>query len=106
MSEPQPKKLYWYVDETGQDTAGDFFLVSVVVTEDEQAAFIHQLERIEAETGKRQIKWHKTSVQRRVAYVRAWHSSCRRFCGDFCVMRLNEKITRASCTKNRGSAAS
>ena|SRR6266568_2273041 len=71
MSELQPKKLYCYVDETGQDTAGDFFLVSVVVTEEEQSAFIRQLELIEVETGKRQIKWHKTSVQRRVAYIKA-----------------------------------
>ena len=65
------KKLYCYVDETGQDTAGDFFLVSVVVTEDEQESFNIQLERIEAETGKHKIKWHKTSASRRIAYIKA-----------------------------------
>jgi hypothetical protein len=28
------QKLYCYVDETGQDTLGQFFIVSVVITED------------------------------------------------------------------------
>ena len=28
------QKIYCYVDETGQDTLGQFFIISVVVTED------------------------------------------------------------------------
>ncbi|MGH9847349.1 MAG: DUF3800 domain-containing protein [Blastocatellia bacterium] len=59
------------MDETGQDTEGALFLVSVVITEQEHEAFARELERIEAETGKRRIKWHKTSIERKVAYIKA-----------------------------------
>lgn len=37
MANPQPKqKIYCYVDETGQDTEGDLFLVALVVTGQER----------------------------------------------------------------------
>ena len=71
MSKTHKQKLYCYVDETGQDTEGRLFLVSVVVTEQEQEAFAGELERIEAESGKRHIKWHKSSVARKIAYIKA-----------------------------------
>jgi hypothetical protein len=32
---PHKQKLYCFVDETGQDTKGESFLVSVIVTEEE-----------------------------------------------------------------------
>lgn len=51
MSKARKQKLYCYVDEIGQDTEGQLFLVSVVVTEQEQEAFARELERIEAESG-------------------------------------------------------
>ncbi len=47
MSETHRQKLYCYVDETGQDTESQLFLVSVVVTEQEQEAFARELERIQ-----------------------------------------------------------
>lgn len=56
MSEAHKQKLYCYVDETGQDTEGQLFLVSVVVTEQEQETIARELERIEAESGKRHLK--------------------------------------------------
>lgn len=59
MSDTHKQKLYCYVDETGQDTEGQLFLVSVVVTEQEQESFAHELERIEAESGKRHIHIRK-----------------------------------------------
>ncbi len=71
MNEAHKQKLYCYVDETGQDTEGQLFLVSVVVTEQEQERFARELERIEAESGKRHIKWHKSSVARKIAYIKA-----------------------------------
>ena len=71
MSQTHRQKLYCYVDETGQDTEGRLFLVSVVVTEQEQEEFARELERIEAESGKRHIKWHKSSVTRKIAYIKA-----------------------------------
>lgn len=69
--EKRKQKLYCYVDETGQDTEGVLFLVSVVITEQEHEAFARELERIETETGKRRVKWHKTSIERKTAYIRA-----------------------------------
>lgn len=49
----------------------EMFLVSVVITEQEREAFARELETIEAESGKRHVKWHKTSIERKVAYIRA-----------------------------------
>ncbi len=64
------QKFYCYVDETGQDTKGDLFIVSVVVTEDEQEEIIEQLEGIEQDTGKGRVKWMKTKHTARLAYIR------------------------------------
>lgn len=63
------KKIYCYVDESGQDTEGRFFLVSIIITGDERERLIQALERIETETQKGISKWKKTSPQRRVAYM-------------------------------------
>ncbi len=46
------QKIYCYVDETGQDTKGEFFLVSVVIAKDERDNLIEKLEEIERSTGK------------------------------------------------------
>jgi hypothetical protein len=63
------KKLYCYVDETGQDTLGRFFLVAIVITGEEREIIIKELELIEKETLKGASKWKKASLQRRVAYM-------------------------------------
>jgi len=69
---PTPKqKLYCYVDESGQDTKGQLFLVSVVVSEQEYEAFCRALEQIEQTTKKGLLKWHKTAFERKVAYIKA-----------------------------------
>ena len=66
---PKTKKLYCYVDETGQDTKGRFFLVAIVITGEEREELIKELEKIEAESLKGINKWKKTSPQRRITYV-------------------------------------
>ncbi len=53
------QKLYCYVDESGQDTKGRFFVVSVVVLEENRNQMLQELEKIETESGKKYIKWHK-----------------------------------------------
>lgn len=63
------KKLYCYVDESGQDTRGKLFIVSVVVMAEERDELMHLLEQIERETGKGHRKWHKAGKRRRVAYI-------------------------------------
>lgn len=48
-------KLYCYVDETGQDTKGDVFIVSVVIPDDREAV-LQYLEALEVRTGKGKAK--------------------------------------------------
>ena len=65
------QKLYCYVDETGQDTVGVFFLVVAVVAEKDSAHRLEkQLEKIEKESGKRALKWNASSFARRQDYLR------------------------------------
>lgn len=54
------RKLYCYVDETGQDAGSEAFVVVAVVTEEQQEELRNALTGIEelAGTGKR--KWHKS----------------------------------------------
>lgn len=63
------QKLYAYVDETGQDTAGRCFIVSVVVVQKDRRELNHLLEAIEGETGKKKAKWIQTKRTLKVAYV-------------------------------------
>jgi hypothetical protein len=64
-------KLYCYIDESGQDTKGSTFVVSIVIAQAERDELIATLERIEQESGKGDLKWAKAQDSRRVAYIRA-----------------------------------
>jgi len=63
------QKIYCYVDETGQDTKGDLFLVSVIVGDKERDRLREIAAEIEEQTGKRHVKWQKTNHNIRVAYL-------------------------------------
>lgn len=65
------QKLYCYVDETGQDTKGDLFIVSIVTTERERNELIEKLEAIEQITGKRRVKWLQAKDAARVKYIQS-----------------------------------
>lgn len=65
------QKLYCYVDESGQDTKGDLFVVGVVILENERERVLKELEQIETESGKKNVKWHKARSVSREAYMRA-----------------------------------
>jgi hypothetical protein len=65
------QKLYCYVDESGQDTQGRFFVVSVVVTGHERDEMTKELERIERESGKGRRKWSQSRDQQKRAYLEA-----------------------------------
>ena len=71
-SEPTPSaaKLYCYVDETGQDTLGDLFIVAVVIAERDRDQVVELCERIERESGKGRVKWIRTDYPRRLEYLR------------------------------------
>lgn len=63
------QKLYCYVDESGQDTAGRFFIVSVVVTDHERDKMVELCEQIEVASGKRYRKWIKADHAKRIEYI-------------------------------------
>lgn len=63
------QKLYCYVDETGQNTSGEFFLVSVVVLDQKREELKEWLQELEKESGKGQKKWTKATRKQRKAYM-------------------------------------
>lgn len=68
-------KLYCYVDETGQDTLGRFFIVSIVVTGGDRDLLIEKLAAIERSSGKGQVKWMKVRGRQRLSYMQGVLSS-------------------------------
>lgn len=69
------KKLYCYVDESGQDTKGDIFIVSIVVTGSERDELLKLCEGIEIKSGKGKFKWGKAENKRRLDYLKSIFSS-------------------------------
>jgi hypothetical protein len=65
------QKLYFYVDESGQDTLGRFFIVSVVVARTDRQKSIEALENIEQYTGKGKVKWMESRHKARFEYIKA-----------------------------------
>lgn len=63
------QKLYCYVDETGQDTKGNIFIVSVVVTGKERDELLDLCEKIEEESSKHKDKWGRAKYIRRINYI-------------------------------------
>lgn len=63
------RKLYAYVDESGQDTKGLVFVVSVLILEQEREMIQERLEKIETESGKKNAKWNKSRHAFRRAYI-------------------------------------
>lgn len=64
-----PQKFYCYIDESGQDTQGKLFIVSVVVAAWERDQLIQMCKTIEQESGKGRVKWIKTGYQQRLNYI-------------------------------------
>src|SRR4051794_19378676 len=68
---PHKQKLYCYVDETGQDTEGQFFLVAVVFARAERDELRQYVADIEERSGKQTRKWSRSTPRQRVAYMQA-----------------------------------
>jgi hypothetical protein len=62
------KKIYAYVDESGQDTKGLVFIVSVLILERDREKINKILEEIETASGKKTAKWHKARHEFRKQY--------------------------------------
>jgi hypothetical protein len=69
MPEKMKKKIYAYVDESGQDTKGNIFVVSILVLESEVEKIQSELLAAEKVSGKLNIKWRKSSHKTRTAYL-------------------------------------
>ncbi|OGY30893.1 MAG: hypothetical protein A3C02_03375 [Candidatus Andersenbacteria bacterium RIFCSPHIGHO2_02_FULL_45_11] len=65
------QKIYAYVDESGQDTKGEIFLVSVVIVSSQRDELRKLLRKIELASGKKNRKWSKERRVRRKAYIEA-----------------------------------
>ena len=63
-------RIHCYVDESGQHSHGAYFLVSVVIIEDDLNQLRNQLLAIEKESGKNRRKWAKAGDKNRSAYIR------------------------------------
>lgn len=63
------KKLYVYVDESGQDTKGLLFVVSILILEGEREAIQEMLEGLEGKSQKKNAKWNKARYDYRRQYV-------------------------------------
>jgi Protein of unknown function (DUF3800) len=62
-------KLYAYVDESGQDTKGRLFVVSVLVVAEKHDEVGRELLAIEQLSGKGAIKWHRARRAYRQFYI-------------------------------------
>src|SRR3989338_3625414 len=65
----EKQRLHVYVDESGQDTNGLLFVVSVLTVEKDLDILHAKLEAVEIQTGKKNIKWHKARSPFRQAYI-------------------------------------
>ncbi len=71
METPTPQKLYAFVDESGQDTRGELFVVATVLTVENHERVRQSLERLERASGKGMRKWMKATPRQRLAYMMA-----------------------------------
>jgi len=64
------QKLTCFVDESGQDTKGQLFVVAIVIFRDDGEALSSACEQFEQESGKGKFKWGKAEYRRRNEYLR------------------------------------
>ena len=69
MPVSKTRKLYCYVDVTGQDTLGRVYIVVVIISVYPRERLYELLERAESDSGKGKLKWHKNNTHRRDAYI-------------------------------------
>lgn len=62
-------KIFCYVDETGQDTEGRLFIVTVLIAAEARDELRQICESFEEQSHKGQRKWAKSSEGRRLSYI-------------------------------------
>jgi hypothetical protein len=97
--EGQTEKLYCYVDETGQDTKGKFFIVSVVIAKNDRDEIVDFLELLEKQTKKYNRKWLKTPHRIKIAYIASIFQD-KRFTNKIFYHRTKETLSYIEVTLN------
>ena len=68
---PHKQKLYCYIDETGQDTEGEFFFVAVAILGEDRDKLRRDLTLMEETSGRHAKKWTRSTRKQREAYMRS-----------------------------------
>lgn len=63
------QKLYCYVDESGQDSRSEFFIVVTVIAVDNQQELKDKLLKLERDSGFGRKKWHKSRSPERERFL-------------------------------------
>lgn len=69
------QKIYCYIDESGQDTKGAFFIVSLVIAKEVREKIYAFLERVEKDSRKGKVKWSQALKIYKIAYIEQLFSS-------------------------------
>ncbi len=67
-------KLYCYVDESGQDTHGEFFIVATIITSKERDTLLQHIEQAEVSSGRNNHKWSQSKTAQKKKYLTAIYS--------------------------------
>ena len=63
------QKIYCFVDESGQDTLGSFFVVVTLVVKNNKDEMKILVEELENKTGKNNTKWNKSLHSKRMNFI-------------------------------------
>src|SRR5437879_2315333 len=85
------QKLYAYVEETGQDTHGRIFVVTVVISDENYQQLITLCEAYEQASQKGRTKWHGTNPQARLEFMRLVIGD-NRFQGVLCYSKFQNQL--------------
>lgn len=64
------QKLYCYVDESGQNTKGRIFVVSIVITDQKRDELLKVCEQLEQVSSKYKDKWGEAGHEQRMRYLK------------------------------------
>jgi hypothetical protein len=85
------QKLYAYVEESGQETQGRIFVVTVVISDQRDPQLITLCEAYEHASQKGRTKWHGTNPKARLEFMRLVIGDSR-FRGVLCFAKLQHKV--------------
>ncbi|PIV86231.1 MAG: hypothetical protein COZ27_01485 [Candidatus Moranbacteria bacterium CG_4_10_14_3_um_filter_41_65] len=63
------RKFSVYVDESGQDTKGNLFIVGILIVDGEKTKLLADLENIERQSEKKNLKWRKSRHISKKKYI-------------------------------------